>query len=297
VARSPSICCAALLVLAVNAFSAASAAYTRVVGPNSKEPVRWKDPAIELFVSQPTLPPELELREVVAALTRATQVWSTGAVCGGLRFVVRVTDEDRAVADGMSVVTFRRRAWCKDGVERPGNCYDARRAAVTTLHFEGDARAERIADADVELNAVDFRWGHEPGPGRPLAQLSPVLAHELGHVLGFGHPCAAPGERPSGFVDTGGHAFAPCKLTHGDGAMATLMAPFAERDAERIVLSPDDVRGVCDVYGRSRNGTTLAHRTSDCGCTLAERGEQAAPWFLFVACTLLARRALKHFGG
>lgn len=255
--------------------------------------MRWTRPTIELFVSRPTIPPDLELREVVEALTRAAQVWSAGAQCGVPRFVVRETDEDRAEADGVNVVAFRRRAWCKDGVDRPGNCYDARRAAVTTLHFEGGSGAERIAEADVEVNAVNFHWGRATGSG---PQLSPALAHELGHVLGFGHPCAATGERPNAFVGPDGNTLVPCKVANRDEVLRTLMSPSAE-PGSLATLSPDDLRGVCDVYGTAGGATDPPHKTpSGCGCMLASLREQQeqAGWFIVAACILFQRKALKR---
>jgi hypothetical protein len=187
---------ALLLLFAVTALSRPGAAYTRAVGARSHRPVRWEATPIELRLSVATLPPGMSLADANAALATAIGVWTLGRSCAQVRFVTDSTSVDRVEDDGINVVAFRRRAWCKDGVDRPGNCYDARRAAVTTLHFGGDAQRERIVGADIELNAVNFGWQplDSADANTASSDLSWTLAHELGHVLGFGHPCAAPGE-------------------------------------------------------------------------------------------------------
>jgi hypothetical protein len=73
--------------------------------------------------------------QATTALTGAIDVWRSGAACAPLRFVVGKTNVDVVGDDAVNVVVFRQRTWCKDGADRPGSCYDPRRAAVTTLHW------------------------------------------------------------------------------------------------------------------------------------------------------------------
>src|SRR6478609_2346580 len=83
--------------------------------------------------------------------------------------------------------------------------------------------------------------------GRPKLDLSATLSHELGHVLGFGHPCAVPGEHKRSFVDERAAPLLPCDreaLTRTE----SLLAPSAESHSFGAHLGADDARGVCDVY-------------------------------------------------
>src|SRR5262249_53224843 len=70
-------------------------------------------------------------------------------------------------------------------------CYDHRRSAITHLYpvdAPGSARDGEVAEADIELNAVDIDWGEE-NDALAASRLRAVLVHELGHVFGLDHSC------------------------------------------------------------------------------------------------------------
>lgn len=267
--RAACFVAAGLLTCAANA-----GAYTRAVGPLSQRPARWEQWPIELRIAESSLPPGVSLAAMTTALTSAIDTWNSGAVCAPLRFVIGKTDVDVVANDTVNVVVFRKRAWCTNDAERSGGCYDPRRAALTTLHFGGTAQTERIVGVDIELNAVDFDFGGAPSASanKPKLELSATLAHELGHVLGFGHPCAVPGEHKRSFLDERGAALAPCDRQALSQANS-LLAPSAESHSFGARLSPDDARGVCEVYAPHAAPSHPA--STSCGCDLSNRNRSS----------------------
>lgn len=270
-------------------------AFTRAAGPKSREPAIWETAPIELRISVPTLPPYLSATDATAALAAAADLWRLEAPCGHLQFVIGSTATTAVGPDGINVVAFRGRAWCRNSVERPGNCYDPRRAANTTLNFAGDSRHEHIIDADIELNAVDFHWELDAESNAPgTAHLPRAFAHELGHVLGFGHPCAAPGERQSSFLDTDGAPLSRCTEAPLNSA-DSLLAPQSG-SGNSAHLSRDDVRGVCETYGTQRQTAKIPSSSCACAAASSKRGggSDATLALLFTGLVLARRRYSKH---
>lgn len=180
-------------------------AYARLTA--SGVPLRWRQSTILL---QPVLP--LPLKDINAAvlmgsLRAETNFWNDElAGCRAPRFsVAEILQEARPTKqDGTSSVLVRTQDWCPDGVANETNCYDHDVEALTRVYpNEYGSLDERgvIAEADIEINAVYFKWsldGRVPG----THSLRATLAHELGHVLGLDDACNTPealltkGDRP-----------------------------------------------------------------------------------------------------
>jgi hypothetical protein len=230
--------------------------FVRSRPPGSRLPTRWKQPAIELVLRTQELPDGWAREQLLEALAGAAATWSAPNVaCTSLR--IRVRDGDQAAPgaqrDGVSSVSFYTRDFCNGGVRRTGRCYDSRMAALTTTQY-GEATAQEVAidEADIELNAVNFRFA--AGPVVRAAgslDLQAVLVHEIGHVLGLADNCRAGG----GGRDDRGRALPDCRRASAD-VRRSVMFPAALIDAGRGVLkralSRDDVAGVCALYPAAR---------------------------------------------
>jgi hypothetical protein len=126
--------------------------------------------------------------ELVRAVEAAASLWRTP--CAAIQIDVGASAERSrgAVNDGVNTVVLQERLWCRRG-RRSGPCYRPAELAVTTVfNGSGPAARDEIVEADIELNGVHHAWfaGSEH-PALPVPSVT-VLAHELGHVLGFDHP-------------------------------------------------------------------------------------------------------------
>lgn len=112
--------------------------------------------------------------------------------------------------------------------------------AITTVHF---APSGRILGADVDLNEEHWRFTNCPPEGcvDGRVDLEHVFMHEAGHFFGLAHT--------------------------PDDSDATMWACSGEGDVHNRDLEPDDVAGMCAIYG--------GRVTGGCGC--------AAPGASFVA--------------
>jgi len=100
------------------------------------------------------------------------------------------------------------------------------RTRLYTVDAPGDPRDGIVDEADIELDA-SFAWG--TGADR-AARLEAVLVHELGHVLGLDHSCAA---------DATAARDPDYPLCTNPRAMASLMYPNALEPGRALVLDPD----------------------------------------------------------
>lgn len=120
-----------------------------------------------------------------------------------------------------------------------------------------------MSEADIELNAIDFRWGSDHA-----SALRAVLVHEIGHVLGLDHSCLPAGALGTACTDPVARSSAmyPNPLEPG---RAFVLEP-AERDL-RLLTAPEP------------------HRATG-GCHVAAHHPDASVALLVVLCALARRR-------
>jgi hypothetical protein len=210
------------------------------------------------------------------ALQEAADAWSYPAVaCTSVQ--IKVADPaPRRIAeqDGTNLVVLRNMSWCHNERCDPGRTFPWRAMGMTTT-YPPDAKAGAIVEADIELNAVAFRFSHEPlpplGTGKHGVRLKAVLVHELGHLLGLEDACVDH-YRPSGSPAVGD---CPAEELH--------RAMFAPALLDRP--APPDMQQLCQLHPRSAGTSQVAgadharrpeQDASHCACA-AVGAQQAAP--------------------
>lgn len=142
--------------------------------------------------------------------------------------------------------------------------------ALTVLTAE--SATGRLVDADVGLNSADFVFFVGEGPAAPLQThahpLFNVLLHEAGHFIG---------------------------LDHSDAPAALMQAAATTTDDPPGSLGPDDIAGVCAVYGGGQAAgpnacPQSARASSGWGCDVGLAAPMGGPrgWFALVGVACLA---------
>jgi hypothetical protein len=140
----------------------------------------------ELEVALGELPRDLSAAKTLAYVHAAAGVWNLA--CSGVELRVEASHEvGRLAQDGRRVIAFRRYSWCPDGERRRSGCYPADALAMTSTHATAPPLSDGHLESDIEINSVTPKWSKFGATGSH--SLVSVLAHELGHALGFEHPC------------------------------------------------------------------------------------------------------------
>jgi len=248
-------------------------AFVRARDAQTGQPLRLRDRELALTLSATHASRDLSTDAVMDALRRAAARWTTDVGCTGVTFRVLSPSPaaDRARRDGVNAVLFHEQAWCRDGVRTRFSCYDREEQAMTTTYLDRSAPGGEvlIAEADVEINAVDYRWTTaEAAPGAAGAEpLEDLLVHELGHVLGLAHACDD-GTLPVGAVDE--HGARPARCPDEPRPPLPAMAPAPSAALLPVALTPDERRAVCELYPVPAPAPP-ARAARGCGCAVGDR--------------------------
>jgi hypothetical protein len=203
----------------------------------ARDSIVWNGSEVAYFIDD-DVPLGLLPAEFQAAVVRAFGAWE-GVDCTKVRAKNFGWRRGPASSgDGISSISWVHEGW------PAANSAGAR----TDLVVEQRGGRWSIVEADIFLNAQDYEWTVEAASDASVKSLSPILLHEVGHVLGLSHPCA-----PGAGVDCGdacGDALAECTADE----QGVVMNPVY--DVSRTTLSADDAAGICALYPGATCETT-----------------------------------------
>jgi hypothetical protein len=236
--------------------------------------------------------------QIIKSVTAAAHTWSTDAVScpsGGvttnpsLEIVPTVAQATAAPPpaawDGRNSVIFRTDSWSRSGKPPtvPADDFPFEALAVTTVTARLDGH---IVDVDMEVNGVNKNWMNlDPGVSVPfdhgdtkeVFDLQNALTHEFGHFIGLDHTCFIPSDanpnvsaqgkiRPQ---DDQGNPVPDCDSAPESIVNTVMFNSAPTGQTSKRVLSPDDIRAVCEIYPASRDSEVCALDSASPGCAVA----------------------------
>jgi hypothetical protein len=245
-----------LLGLAALLAATAALAYVQDRSPKTGAALRWKGGALTLILARTAPSQDLSESEVRRAVAAALAVWDhRNNPCSRVELrLAEVTTDNEVVEDGVSSLSFREERWSRNGRAEVLARYPANMLALTSLYAKprpGKPTVAEIVEADIELNAVDFRFSTDGKVSQSVSRtrdLQTVLIHEIGHILGLGHNCAMT-ERERRLVDYLGRRLPLCSAA-GPALRSAAMFPVESLATAPILrdLSPDDRKALCAMY-------------------------------------------------
>jgi hypothetical protein len=221
-------------------------AYVRRTAMETSQPLGWRGRTMEITGYSQGLD-EMTLDQINTAMTGAAAPWTkadpTLALCTDLDLRVQVVDPAQtppaAARDMHNIIAVRHDTWD----------HEAQALALTSVFYF--TKTGEIVEADVEVNARDFRWADVTTDLRADRQdLQNALTHELGHFIGLDHTCYLGGMAPNETDDVGNPVpLCTSALARTDAIQESTMFPSATaRDIDKRTLSADDQKAVCDIY-------------------------------------------------
>ncbi len=208
--------------------------------------------------------------------------------------------------DGINLVIFREDRWCRPATQdEPEVCHDHGAAGLTTLFFIDDEKSDRngtLLDADIELNALDFKIAvdHQSlGPAQLCeSDLANTFTHEIGHLMGLDHTCWNGSD--ARLNDDLGDPLPLCSMSAGLPVEVSDATMYNYQDCGETKKSspePDDIDGICAIYPLADDPHECLPAELDTGggCTLAGAHDERGPGTLLLGALaflalLLARR-------
>jgi MYXO-CTERM domain-containing protein len=296
----------AALAAALSASARPAEAYVRYKSACGK-PFQWGQSCIFMTAYPADLQAMMTVDEILADTDAAAATWSNVSdACTYLQIMVSSSMDKtpHAANDGRNNILYRSHDWCKQTAT--GGCdanvsYDPAALALTSV--SASTSTGLIKDADLEVNAFNFRWAdlvvHPDliGDGQSVHDLQNALTHEMGHVIGLDHTCYL---QPPPLIDNNGNPTPDCADAMPD-VLATTMFPSANPgDTDKRTLAPDDQQAVCEIYPAASDPQNCAPPMSSTlqGCSACAAGGAPAPGaasaLALAAVALLAVRARRR---
>lgn len=272
----------------------------------SCQPVFWPQSCLYIQPDGDLLGEDLAPATVGAAIQNGVRAWNDHLGVSSflqLRYLAPRGPQEVNPLDGLQLLKFRRDRWCRPPTATTTMqvCFDQSATAVTTVTFinrpTDPSTDGRIIDADIDFNAVNFRFydadaGPPPaGSGRSPVDLWNTVTHELGHVMGLEHPCSLfPGALSECVVDDQGVPVPDCSTVEQDRHRdlrlqtiyeSTMYPTSAPGETTKRQPHADDVAGVITAYPKVKDPMTcrlpLAAQNAGCAAPAAPAEHSAAP--------------------
>jgi uncharacterized protein (TIGR03382 family) len=211
-------------------------------------PLEWRNrcPLLEIGALDPRGPSSDQIHDVLA---RAIDAWQADG-CDELPFGISTSSGESAetVFDGRNVVVTRGADYCDGDLHDDEElCLSPNALAITTLYFvdrPGDPGDGEIVEVDMEIS-LKHPLADDPQP--TAFDLTSVVTHEIGHVLGLAHACITePGGR---IVDPAGREVPACRAGEQDETSQATMYPWAATgEVKRRTPEPDERQAMCLLY-------------------------------------------------
>jgi len=284
----------AIAALTAPLFARPAQAYVRALQSETGPPFYWPTScaAVTIYLNGFST---MTSDEVAKSIAAAAHAWSPSEVtCPG-------PDGD----GGTGHPYFEIVPSMSTGGPVPEVAYDGKNSIIFETQWKENAEAiaftshfslpdGEIVDTDMEINASPESgiWANldtgtpPPTNGQNRIDLQTAITHEFGHFIGLAHTCFDTGvDLPSSTTDDQGQPVPACPA---DLNFNCPVDPVANRDVPQAqsvmwfsvchesitkrVLSPDDVRAICDIYPAAQDPHACTLNLPDDGCGCATGG-------------------------
>ena len=148
---------------------------------------RWQASSVSISVVDPGPGTGLTKAELQTVAERAIDAWKRSCQdCNLPRIILQPVSRGVVREDGTNVLLLRTGLWCPPEDRDTLDCYDPGRAAITHSYPVPDADGHLLREADIELNAIHYRWSPRDEAPEGVS-LDAVVLHEIGHFYGLIH--------------------------------------------------------------------------------------------------------------
>jgi hypothetical protein len=214
--------------------------------------VRWPDGVFEFWTYDHGID-SIDASRLAEVSTRALFAWAEPS-CARLRpRNLGITSFHAESGDGMNTIEIIDGDW--EGLGFPSDA-----AGANDVLFQEEADGTwTIVEADIYINAANFRFTTATTPESDERSLLGVLTHEAGHALGLLHSC-----EPDGADD------AP--ICDADDPPGDLMYPYHQPD--QVYPEAEDEAGLCYLYPSCElEGCADGLRCQDGECVPPDSGD------------------------
>jgi hypothetical protein len=296
----------AFLVLLTSILAGRAQAYVRYKTA-SGVPWYWKESCVPVTIYLNDFDKKTgnSANQVAKSIAAAGHAWSPDAVSctsGGvttnpyLEIVPTLSAQETPPPSGYDArnsIIFRTDNWTMSG--KPSGpkvidyAFEALAVTWTTAKPDG-----HIVDVDIEINAINKIWMNlDPGVVVPfdhgdvveVHDIQNTLTHEFGHLLGLDHTCFNPSFADPNLNDAGkarpqddqGQNVPDCSDAPVSVRNTVMFDAASPGETSKRMLSPDDMRAVCEIYKAEQDPNVCAIDQASAGCEVARAAPARRP--------------------